>query len=59
MHRAIALAYYVLIAGMILVGVVMPFIASGWTLVNTALYMIIIAEIVHYGSTVLSYRRYT
>jgi hypothetical protein len=47
----------VLIVGMILVGCVMPFGANGWAVVNVALFMIVAAEIVHYGVAVSSYRR--
>src|SRR4051794_40962531 len=57
MRRSISYAYYVLIAGMILVGCVMPFNSSGWTIINAALFMIVAAEVVHYGVVVLSYRR--
>ena len=56
-RRSRRIAYYVLIAGTVLAGVVMPFFASGWTIVNTALAAIVVAELVHYGSTVRSYRR--
>jgi hypothetical protein len=55
--RAVIAAYYVLIAGMIVVGCVMPFTASGWRIVNAALFMIIAAELVHYGVIAASYRR--
>jgi hypothetical protein len=47
----------VLIAGMIVVGCVMPFNSSGWTTINAALAMIVAAELVHYGAIVVSYRR--
>jgi hypothetical protein len=57
MRRSISLAYYVLIGGMILVGCVMPFNSSGWTIVNAALLMIVLAELIHYGVVVVSYRR--
>jgi len=57
MRRSISLAYYVLITGMILVGCVMPFNSGGWTIVNAALLMIVLAEVVHYGVVVVSYRR--
>jgi hypothetical protein len=57
MRRSVNSAYYVLIAGMILVGCVMPFNSSGWSIVNAALLMIIAAEVVHYGVVVFSYRR--
>jgi len=55
--RASAVAYYVLIGGMILVGVVMPFQASGWELVHAALLAIAVAEVVHTGLIVHGYRR--
>jgi hypothetical protein len=57
MRRSISSAYYVLIAGMILVGGVMPFNSSGWSIVNAAILMIVTAEVVHYGVLVLCYRR--
>lgn len=56
-RRAMRAAYYVLITGMIVVGVVMPFERSGWALVNAALAGIVLAEVVHYGVAVWSYRR--
>ncbi len=55
--RSMSVAYYVLIAGMILVGCIMPFNSGGWTLINAALLMIVLAEVVHYGVAVWSYRR--
>ena len=55
--RSIGIAYYVLIAGMILVGCVMPFNNGGWTLINSAVAVIVLAELVHYGVAVWSYRR--
>ncbi len=57
MRRSVSSAYYVLIAGMILVGCVMPFRSSGWSIINAALFMIIVAEVVHYGVVVFCYRR--
>jgi hypothetical protein len=55
--RSITFAYYVLIAGMMTVGCIMPFNSSGWTIINAALAMIVLAELVHYGVIVFSYRR--
>lgn len=57
MSRSISSAYYVLVVGMILVGCVMPFSSSGWTIINSALVMIVLAEVVHYAVVVFSYRR--
>ncbi len=56
-RRSVSSAYYVLIAGMIVVGCVMPFNSGGWNIINAALFMIIAAETVHYGVVVFSYRR--
>ena len=56
-RRAVTMAYYVLIAGMVVVGVVMPFNAGGWEIINAALLAVITAEVVHYGWAVASYRR--
>lgn len=55
--RSLRVAYYVLIAGMILVGCVMPFNSGGWKLVNAAIAVIVLAQGVHYGMVVRSYRR--
>ncbi|URX63102.1 hypothetical protein KR767_03260 [Luteibacter anthropi] len=55
--RSAAMAYNVLMAGMILVGCVMPFGAGGWKIVHAALCAIALAEIVHHGLIILGYRR--
>ncbi|MFD3165234.1 hypothetical protein [Herpetosiphon sp. NSE202] len=55
-QRSITAAYYVLMAGMLIVGMIMPFNQSGWTLVNSALLMIVLAEVVCGSIVVLSYR---
>ncbi|HEY9133723.1 MAG TPA: DUF2178 domain-containing protein [Dyella sp.] len=55
--RAASVAYYVLMAGMVLVGCVMPFGNSTWNMVHMALLTIAIAEIAHHGMIVLGYRR--
>ena len=56
-RRSRRIAYFVLIVGTILAGVVMPFFASGWAIINAALAAIVVAEVVHYGVAVRSYRR--
>lgn len=55
-RRSISAAYYVLIAGMILVGCFMPFSSTGWTIVNAAIFWIVAAEVIHYSAVVASYR---
>ena len=42
---------------MIVEGCVMPFNSSEWRIINAALFMIIAAEVVHYGVIVFDYRR--
>jgi hypothetical protein len=56
-HRASNTAYHVLMAGFIVVGCVMPFTDSGWRIVHTTLFFILIAEVVHSSLVVAGYRR--
>lgn len=56
-RRSIYAAYFMLLAGMIIVGCIMPFTATGWKLVNAAVFMIVAAEVVHYGVVAFSYRK--
>jgi C4-dicarboxylate transporter len=43
--HATRIAYYALMTGTILVGVVMPFNQGGWKIVNSALLAIVLAEV--------------
>ena len=56
-RRGRSIGYYVLIAGTILVGVVMPFSEPPWKIVNTALLAIVLAELVCQVVVLVSYRR--
>jgi len=56
-RRGATVGYYVLIVGMILVGVVMPFSEPPWKIVNTALLAVVLAETVHQAVVLISYRR--
>jgi hypothetical protein len=57
-RRSITWAYAVVVAGMILVGCLMPFQGAGrWLIINAALLVIVLAELVRYGAVVFSYRR--
>lgn len=56
-RRAANIAYYVLLVGMILVGVVMPFTDTPFRTVNAALLAIVLAEATRYAFVLLSYRR--
>lgn len=55
--EAAATAYKVLIAGVIVVGCVLPFSRSGWDIVNPALAAIGLAEFVHHALVARAYRR--
>ena len=54
--RSTRIAYYILMTGMIVVGVVMPFADSGVRLVNAALFALVLAETVRHLVILLSYR---
>ncbi|MDF4003432.1 DUF2178 domain-containing protein [Luteibacter sp. PPL552] len=56
-HKASAVAYRVLMVGMILVGCVMPFDKQGMDIVNAAVFAIALAEVVRHGLIVVGYRR--
>ena len=57
-RRSVGSAYNLLLGGMILVGVVMPFNSGGWKIVNAALFMIVVSELFKYAIVVVSYRRH-
>jgi len=54
--RATRIAYYVLMAGTVIAGMVMPFSRSGWEIVNRALLAIVLAEMLRNVLIVLGYR---
>ena len=56
-RRSNTTAYYLLMAGLIVVGVIMPFTSGGWIIVNAALATIVGVEILRDGLIVLGYRR--
>jgi len=55
--RASAIAYQVLICGMILVGCLMPFGHTGWDIFNVAVFAIVLAEVGRHALIVAAYRR--
>lgn len=55
-RRAVSAAYYVLISGTVVAGAV-SFNSRGWGMVNVIVSILTLAELVHYGVTVVSYRR--
>lgn len=57
MAHSTRIAYYILMAGMILVGIVMPFEADGWRIVHAAIFWIVVAQLVQNGIVVFAYRR--
>lgn len=56
-QNSMSVAYYVLMAGIIMVGIVLPFLGTGWKIVNSALFMIVIAEFVQYSLVIWGYRK--
>lgn len=56
-RRGASAAYYVLMVGMIIVGMFMPFGYGGWDIVNAALFALVLAEFVRCAVEVRSYRR--
>lgn len=56
-RRGATVAYYVLMAGTVIVGVGMPFSYSGVTIANAALFAIVLAEVVNDAIVLISYRR--
>jgi hypothetical protein len=57
-RRASSIAYLVLLAAMILVGVIMPFGGeTGPRVANSALAGVVLAELVRHGAVVFGYRR--
>lgn len=56
-RRGATIGYYILLVGMLLVGVVMPFTDARVEIVNTALFAIVVAEITRSIVVVISYRR--
>jgi len=56
-HLSTTDAYYVLMAGTIVVGCIMPFSNRGFAIVNAAFFAIIVAQVVRYSVAAASYRR--
>jgi len=54
--RGTRAAYFVLLAGTVMVGMIMPFGQSGWTVVNTALLAVVLAETIRNIMIVVGYR---
>jgi hypothetical protein len=54
--RATRIAYYALMTGTVLVGVVMPFNQGGWKIVNSALLAIVLAEVLRNALIVRGYQ---
>jgi hypothetical protein len=56
-RRGASVAYYVLMAGALIVGMIMPFTYGGWDIVNAALAAVVLAETVRNAVVLRSYRR--
>ncbi len=56
-RRSTRIAYFVLMSGMIVVGVVLPLIDQGWHIVHAALLALVLAEVLRHVIMVFSYRQ--
>lgn len=56
-RRSTTVAYYVLMTGALVAGAVLPIWFAGWTIVNAALFAIVLAEITRCLVAAVSYRR--
>lgn len=56
-RRSTTVAYYVLMTGTLVAGAVMPIRFAGWTIVNAALFAVVLAEIIRCLVAAVSYRR--
>jgi uncharacterized BrkB/YihY/UPF0761 family membrane protein len=56
-RRGTRVGYYLLTAGIILVGIVMPFTEAPWKIVNTALLVLVLSEAVTQVVVLVGYRR--
>ena len=56
-QRSNAIGYYALLVGLIFVGVIMPFSEPPFKIINMALAVLVLVEILRYGTTLVSYRR--
>lgn len=55
--RATRTAYFIMLTGLIVVGMVMPFNKAGWELVNAALFFIVLSETARYALILIGYRQ--
>jgi len=56
-RRSFRIGYFILIIGMIVVGIFKPFYSVGWSIINGAIFMIAVAEFIRYLTIVHSYRK--
>ncbi len=55
--RSLVAAYGMLVGGALWVGCFLPFYKAGWTLINTTIAAVVLAELVRCGVAIWSYRR--
>ncbi|MCE7033568.1 hypothetical protein LY625_13275 [Lysobacter sp. GX 14042] len=56
-RRSFRIGYFILIIGMIVIGIFKPFYSAGWSIINGTILMIAVAELVRYLTIVHSYRK--
>jgi hypothetical protein len=55
--KSTSASYHVIMGGMIVVGMMMPFSATRWEIIDTAFFFMVLAEVVHSVLTILAYRK--
>ena len=55
--KGIRSAYYVLLTGAIVAGIYLPFVKTGWDIVQTMIFVIGLAQVIHFGRVAIGYRR--
>lgn len=56
-RKAISVAYYVMLVGVLIVGVAGPFTMEPYKIVNLSLAVVVICQIIHDALVILGYRR--
>jgi hypothetical protein len=55
--KGIRSAYYVLLTGAIFAGIYLPFVKTGWDIVQSMIFVIGLAQVIHFGRVAIGYRR--
>jgi hypothetical protein len=56
-RQSTSVAYHVMLTGLIVVGIVMPFSATRWEIIDTSFFFIVLAEVIRSSLTIYAYRK--